>query len=460
MHLTDLFARARALRHVGAALAVGCALSPSTAGASGLPGAQQQPALDVTRPIELEDAIRYALRAQPTLAIAGSQVGAARSRVTQALSRYFPQIGPSYEYSSRLTTFSTGSGTRTGVVESAVAQVGLRQVVFDSGKREEGVAQAKHLQRASEHSLLDTRQDVVLNVTSAYYEVLRRQELVRVAEASVERARTTLEATRAAVEAGTERAIDVLQAQADLENATVNLSQARNDVRLAQASLRNAMGIVAPVQVMVAASSLPAPSAEPEPRTAAEFIRLATDNREDLKATRASILATKRSVRIANIEAGLQVEADVTEGYRIDPDPGENRTFTTTFTYPLFDAGLTRARVRETKASLEQAERQYELALQNLTLEVEQAYLLREEARLRIAATAAAARAARSNYEAARESQKEGSGDVIAVITAQTQLVTAETNAVQALYDFHMADARLQRAIGANDRYRTEGNKP
>ncbi|HSV75012.1 MAG TPA: TolC family protein [Chthonomonadales bacterium] len=458
MHRSESVVRARRLLRCGAALVVGCALFSLRAGAE--IRAEQAPTLDLTQPVELDQAIRFALANQPSLAIAGSQVGAARSRVTQARSRFFPQIGPSYEYSSQLTTVSTAAGTRRSVMESAVAQIGLRQLVFDTGRREEGVAQARHLQQAAEHNLLDARQDVVLNVTIAYYDVLRRQELVRVAESSADRARTTLEATQAAVEAGTERAIDVLQAQADMENAMVSVSQARNDVRLAQVALRNAMGIVAPVQVQVAAATLPPPAPEPEQRTPADFIRLATESREDLKGTRASISATRRSVRIANIEAGLQVQADVIGGYRFDPDPGESRAFTATLTYPLFDAGLTRARVREMKASVEQAERQLDVALQNLTLEVEHAHLLREEARLRIVATASAVRAARSNYEAARESQREGTGDVIAVITAQTLLVTAETNAVQALYDFHTADARLQRAIGANDPYRTEGDRP
>ena len=65
----------------------------------------------------------------------------------------------------------------------------------------------------------------------------------------------------------------------------------------------------------------------------------------------------------------------------------------------------------------------------------------------------AALRAARLNYEAATASLRAGTGTIIDVITAQTLLVTAETNAVQATYDFYTNDARLHRATGENDPY-------
>ena len=88
---------------------------------------------------------------------------------------------------------------------------------------------------------------------------------------------------------------------------------------------------------------------------------------------------------------------------------------------------------------------------------MEQSHLLREEARLRVGATQAALRAARLNYEAATTSLREGAGTIIDVITAQTLLITAETNAVQAVFDFYTNDARLKRAIGENDPYLAGG---
>jgi len=414
---------------------------------------QQEPTIDLSQPLTLENAIKIGLQYQNTLAIARSRLDASKARVTRAMSSYYPQIAPSFEYSSQFSSFRIGGQRQTTTVEQSVTQIGLRQLIFDMGRREENVLVSRYSARASEYDVLDARQDVIVNVSTAYYDLLRRKELVRVAQASVDRAQTTLEATRAFAEAGTAPKKDILQAEADLENARVQLIVAQNDVRLAQTSLKNAMGILTPLPLLTPDTPLDPPPGEPDARTAADYVKLAFDTRLDLKRDMASIDANRHNVKIANIDAGLFIQADFTEGYRIDPDPGENRAFITTFSYPLFDAGATRAQVREAKANLEQARRQLELSRQNIQLEVEQAYLLREEARARIAATQAALRAAQLNFEAAREAQKEGAGDIIEVITAQTQLVTAETNVVQAIYDFYTNDARLRRAIGDNDPY-------
>ncbi len=429
-------------------------LLPAGVKAQDPPGkGDQTRTIDLSAPLTLDQAIQIALSNQPQVFIARSQVTASKARVTQAESSFYPQIEPSYTYSNQTSRINSRSINN----ESDATQIQLRQLVFNMGKREENVAQSRKLLRSTEFNLMDTRQRVILNVTNAYLDLLRRKELVKVELASVERAKTTLEFTKASVEVGASPRKDILQAQADLDNAQVRLSQAQNNVQIAQVSLKNAMGILTNAVILTPDTPMERPSMQPDTRTSADYLKLAFDMRPDFKSDVLAIEANKHSVKIANINAGLLVEANLTQGYRFDPDRGENRTFITTFSYPLFDAGLTRSQVRQAKASLEQSQQQLELTRQSIQLEVEQAYLLREEARLRIAASEAALKAARENFEAAREAQKEGAGTILDVITAQTQLVTAETNAVQAIFDFYIADARLKRATGENDRYLAEG---
>jgi outer membrane protein len=457
--LVCLFALAISLSAVSAPVLAVPDSDPRKAGKEEKSAFQETP-VDLTQPLTLERAIQIGLQNQSTLGIAQSQLEASRARVTQARSAYFPQIAPSYQYSSQLSTFTVNGQKVKGTVEQSVTQIGAQWTLFDTGKREENVLASRYSARASEYNVLDTRQAVIVNVSTTYYDLLRAKDLVRVAQASVDRARTTLEATRAFAEAGTSPKKDILQAEADYDNAQVQLIQAQNDVRLAMTSLKNAMGILTPLPIITPDTPLPTPSSTPDTRTVADYLKLAFDNRPDVKRETASIDASRHDVKIAQINSGLTVEAGLNEGYRLDPDPGENRTFTTTFSYPLFDAGLTRAQVRQAKANLEQSRRQLQLTKQNIQQAVEQSYLLREEARLRLGATQSALRAAQENYNAARESQKEGAGTIIDVITAQTALVTAEINAVQAIYDFYTADANLQRAIGENDPYLTGGKKP
>ena len=56
--------------------------------------------------------------------------------------------------------------------------------------------------------------------------------------------------------------------------------------------------------------------------------------------------------------------------------------------------------------------------------------------------------AAQLNYEAATESQKEGINDLIAVLTAQVSLVTAESNYIEATFDYYVSDVNLRLVTG------------
>lgn len=413
----------------------------------------QETPVDLSQPLSLDKAIRIALEHQNNIGIARSQVESARAGITRAQAQYYPQISPSYSYNSSLTSQRFNGQKQTGTVESSITQIGASMLLFDMGKREENVALNRASASAAQFNVLDTRQAVIENVAVSYYELKRRKELVRVSDASVERAAKTYESVNESWMAGAAAKKDVLQAQADLENAKVQQIQANNDVRIAQTQLKNAMGILSPQPVLVEEEPLPTPPQTPDTRTAPEYVQQAFDSRPDLKRESANINANRHNVKIANINAGFQVEATINEGYRVDPDPGENRTFGTTFSYPLFDAGASRAAVRQSKANLEQSRLQLDLTKQQIQLTVEQAYLTREEARASIGATQSALAAARNNYDAAETAYREGAGTILDVVTAQAQLVTAETNAVQAVYNFYTSDAQLKRAIGVNDVY-------
>lgn len=409
-------------------------------------------------PLTLQDAVRIALANQNLIGIAESRKAMAEAGVKQARSAFYPQISPNYRYSNQHTAFNAGEGTRTGTITQSTTSIDLTQNLFDTGKREQNVALAKDMARAAGYSVEDVRQDVILTVTTDWYELLRSKELVRVAESGVDRAKTTLDATRAFVEAGTAARKDVLQAQADYDNAQVQVLQARNSVRLSETALKNAMGIVTSQQVVTPDTPPQTPAETPDARTVPDYVRVAYAARPDLKSAEAGISASRHNAKIAKIEAGPQISTSVTAGYRAHPNPGFDHSLGVGVSYPLFDAGAARAGVRAANAGVTQAEQQLDLARQNIAADVESAYLTREEARARLSVTQAALAAARENYAAASESRQEGAGTILDVITAQNQLITAETNAVQAVYDFYNADARLARATGQNDPAYTKAN--
>lgn len=405
-------------------------------------------------PLTLDAAIRVALANHRQITSAESQLDSARAQLIVSKSAYYPQLTPSYTYKTSNSEHNTASLQQT-VQGTSIA---VQQNIFDSGRREIGVAQSRDSVRGAILGLEDTRASVILNVATSYYDLLRSKELVRVAESGQDRARTTLEATKAFVAAGSSPRKDILQAQADYSNAEVQAITARNNVRLSETSLRTAMGIMEPQAIITPTEAVTTPSVTPDTKSIPEYVDQALSNRPDLKQSEVGLDSTRKSVRLAKIEAGPTLTSALTGAYSAHPNPGVDRIVSVSVSYPLFDAGAARARVREAKAGLTSAEAQLELARQAVAADVESSYLTREESRTRITAAQSALDAARSNYDAAAQSQKEGVGTILDTITAENSLITAETNAVQAIYDFYTADARLKHAVGANDPYASGGN--
>lgn len=355
------------------------------------------------------------------------------------------------------TTTSTGGTTTTTFVNGSTSSdtrtelVAAQLLLYDSGRREANVGFARRSVFAAEYGLGNQRQSVILTVTEDYYNLLRTRELVRVQEENVRRAQTTLEAIQAQVQAGAAAQSDTLQAQSDLANARINLLSAQNDVRIAEANLKNAMGVIVTPSLVLSDNQVPAPDPTPDAVSLDSYVQTAYVNRLDLKQQQEAVNAQGYNVRIAHINNGVTVNASISEGYQLNPDAGEERSFVVSVGYPLFDGGTTRAAVRSSKAVLESDRRNLDALQQNVRLDIEQQYYTRELARLRVGAANVAVQAGQLNYQAALEKQRNGLVNILEVLNAQVQLITAQVQQVQAVYDFYIADARLVRDIGQND---------
>ena len=423
---------------------------------------------DLTKPLSLQRAIRIGLLRQNSIAIAQTQADSAEGRLIQARSSYYPQVTPTFQFQTNLSPGGSIiiNGQRLGGSarsENRTEVIAARQLIFDTGKREANVGAARRSLFASEFGVGNQRQDVVLSVTTSYFNLLRDRELVRVQQESVKRAEETNKAIQAEFEAGTAARSDTLQSQADLANARVALLSAQNDYRLQEANLKNAMGVVGNLPLMLDDSPIPAPSTTPDPIPLDRYIQTAYANRLDVKQQQERVYSQGYNVRIARINAGVSVQADVTEGYQIDPTSGEQRTFIVSATYPLFDAGNARAVVRENKAQWEAEKRNLDQLQQNVRLNVDQSYSAREQAKQRQIGANLAVIAADENYRAAFAKNKEGLINILEVINAEVQLINAQVQQVQAIYDYHISDAQLLRDTGLNDPIflpRVPGAKP
>ena len=119
-----------------------------------------------------------------------------------------------------------------------------------------------------------------------------------------------------------------------------------------------------------------------------------------------------------------------------------------TATWDFWEWGRTRYGVKEKLSRLSQAKYRKEDILDNIELEVKQAYLRTKETEKNITTVEKAIEQAKENLRITEERYKEQVSTTTDVLVAQTLLTETMTNYYNALYDFKIAKAVLYRAIG------------
>ncbi len=471
-------------------------------------------------PLTLAEAVTIALRQQPSEFIARTQITSANGQKAQARAQYFPTLTPTFQYQDTRDTFygvtvgggttstvttgpsggGTGTGTGTGaggsggtgtetggagttetgtgtggqttqtftggsqslggvsVTRGSGSTLVLKQTLFDSGTRESVNAQARRSLDAARFGRTDTRQQIILNVTRSFYDLLRASDLVKVSQAQVTRAGQTVAQTQGQIDAGVAARADILQSQADLANAQVSLLQNESAVRSTEAALKNAMAIETggPLQLatLAAGDALPPlPNAGPE-QTLDDYVRQAYAARPDLRQQLSVIEVSRQSVKQAKIATGLALAGNYVLSYQPTNDigaKGANSQVLVTASYPLFDAGGARGALRVAEAGRDADLDRLEQLRQSVRLDVEQSYYDRTLALERTRLAQVAIQAAQASFDAATARRQAGVGTVLDITTAQVSLTQAQNQYVTAVYDFYTADARLRRAIGQND---------
>src|SRR5438128_6006017 len=404
------------------------------------------------RVLTLDECVAIALEAQPTIQATLYDYAAARYRVTQALAPLLPQVSglvtATKSESSTVSTFAptgrlTQSQTFKGFSETFIAQVVLSQLLFDFGKNLAATEAARKLAEVAVEDVELQRQLISLAVKEAYTNILFAQRLIRVQQQAVQRAELNLRSAKGFFDVGTRPKSDVARAEVDVANARVDLIRARNALRTAIVALNTAMAINVDTPTQIVDNLVYQP---------------VTLDRQQL---RSSSLIQRPEYRQAKLQAAA-AEATERQTFRnFFPDISgsgsyggtqaqlnEAWTLGLTFSWSLFDGGGRIARYQEAKANLEGAKARVKSTELDIVQNVEQAEIAVEEAQERIQAAQTLVASAQENFRLAQGRFDAGVGTILELTDAQLALTQAQNTESQALADYRIALARLDRAVG------------
>lgn len=393
---------------------------------------------DATAPLTLRQCIDIALQTQGDVLQGARAVDAATARQVQAKSGYYPQI-------------TVGATSR--VLESGMPRVGDRttgtltitQNLYDGGLREVRVSQAKSSLTQSAAGLERTRQTVAFNVTRAYLSLLRAHRLAEVSDSQLKYIQGQLDMVKARVQAGDAAEVDVIPIEAQLANAQVDQLAAKNAVRTAAIALQQAMGLPPqgefPIQDVTVSAAATVPALE-------ECLAQAMAARPDVRQLKASVDTAKASVKMAKLELSPRPVVNGTLDQNFMGESDRTVSINAGFTFDLFDGGSNRAAYDEAKANLASAEVRAAQLEKDIAAEVQTAYLNLTAARERMEASALSLKSAQRNLDVQQERYRQGMAIPLDLLNAQVTLTTANSNAVQARYDYYTALAQLDYAMG------------
>lgn len=394
------------------------------------------------RTLTLEECVAIGLKTNPAAEISFQNLKAAQEKVGEAKGGYYPsfKLASFYTYTAQQAIMPIGP-------DAYDTRFFARQTLFDAGATRNFVESVRQSITAQEYDVKRTDSDIVLSVKTAFYDVLKKKDLVNVAQESLRTAEKHLEQSKSLHKEGVAPRSDVIKSEVQVSNARLDEIRTENALLLAKANLATAMGV--PVTTGYDVVAQESGKAHPLPPLK-DSLLLAYDLRPELKGNKAKIQSAEANIKQA--ESGLypSLNLDASYGWQQGSfTPNETKwSVGLTVGIPIFDRLVAQSKVNQAKAGRDGLKAIETQLLRNIEIEVDQAWIALKEAQERFEVAKKALEQAEEDMRVSEGRYKEGIGNILEVIDAQTALTQAKANYVVALYDISSSEARLDRATG------------
>src|ERR1035437_5834982 len=426
----------------------------------------------ITRPLSLTDCLNIALSQNATILKAKSDLEASQGVVVQPRAVALPHLQATGQYKdtdpSAIESFPVPGFSQPH--QNWNAGVQIVQSIYEGGKMVAALRAASVTKQQALAQYQTVIADTLLGARTAYYDVLLAAQQITVHEASVNLLQKELEDQQRRYDAGTVPHFNVLRAEVAVANERPALIRARNNYRIAKNNLSNLLGYNLPREIWedIPLNLTDTLDATPYQVDLPAAIQQALARRTELVAARKT--AELQRLNVVNAKAGYKPTIQVFAGYNwynaqftppveLDHDiHGWNAGGQ--LSWDIFDGMLTRGKVVQAKALYEKSRTDVDDKGRQIELEVRTAYSDFIEAREVLESQQKVQEQADEALREARARADAGTSTQLDVLDAETSLTQARTTQIQALHDYAVARARLERAIGEDMIQKPAPSKP
>jgi outer membrane protein len=403
-------------------------------------------------PLTLQAAHETALHNHPRITVADLRALAAKQVTREARSAFFPTIYGSVvavgtaEDNTRLAAI--GGLNNPSIFNRNAEGLNVSQLITDFGRTANLTGSAKERALAEENTARATREQILLEVDSAFYSGLEAQAVARVAEKTVAARKSFLDQVSAMATNKLRSDLDVSFARVSLEEAGLLLSKSRSDLEAVYAQIANLMGERQSQTFRLVEEPLPPGLST----NTAALVEQALQSRPDLLAVRHAQEATHRFTKAERAARYPTIAALGSAGIVPihDPQlPAQYAAAGVTLNLPLFSGGLYVARAKEAELRAGAADAQLLDAENAVVRDVRIAWLNAQNAFERMGMTAHLVENATRSYDLAQARYKNGVSSIVELNQAELNKISAEISYANTKYEYLLRRSALDFQTGA-----------
>lgn len=416
------------------------------------PGEKTEP--QAVRTLSLEDAYHLALANEEQIKIAGRELAKAQLLPWRAATQLTPRADVTGAYTRNKEelafVFPEGFGAATSgsairPLEVWQGFLGVTQPIlqpsFFPSRR---LGQETVQQSMQQYDF--TAREVLFGVARAYYDVLRVQAQIAVAQETLQLTTDQLQQAHVRLRVGEVAETDVLRAEVEVAQAEQNLTTIQNDRRLALTVLARTIGVPEPLQVVE-------PTPPPYPRDAYEqLVARAYQYRQDLRAQEFAVNIARQRKNLVLARYAPQIDTHWRYDRRDTETFADRDNFWTlflNFRVPLFDGGVREIDLMEQEENVGQAQLQVDRLRKDIAVEVQQALVASETLSATLATLKKQVALAERNYELTAKQYRVGEATSLDVNNTLNTLNLVRVRLTNQTYAYQLALLDLERVIGS-----------
>ncbi|MBV8210686.1 MAG: TolC family outer membrane protein [Burkholderiaceae bacterium] len=318
----------------------------------------------------------------------------------------------------------------------------------------DSLSQSKLSVRQSELQFAQAREDLIVRVAQAYFDVLASSDALAAIETNKRAISEQLAQAQREFEVGTKTIVDTHEAKARYDLAVAQEQVALGDLVVKKSALQAIIGSdagdLAPLRDQPALAA-------PQPSNVEAWAHGAEQNNYSVLAARAASEIAERETKRARdaYRPTLDLSGSVQWQHANNGSPTQLFTQNTTAgtigliaTVPLYTGDLLQSRIREAHANEHRAEQDLETARRNAAQSARQAYTGTDYGLAQVRALESAEASAKTQLESTRVGYEVGVRINLDVLNANTQLFNTQRDLKKARYDFLVNGLRLKAAAG------------